>query len=117
VIATAGLAYMSDLELLDVASDAVRPNVKAVLRVEFEVVASRGLFAGERFDKLSEWKQRKVSDNFSPTPLGRVRATVVIVRAWNSTAAMCCARRIPAADDHGGTTRSGVEDDERPDAG
>src|SRR5205823_2860485 len=64
LVAQVGLSYNSDLELLDVASEAARPNVKSVLRVEFEVVATVGLSAGETFNKVHPWKQRKVSDNF-----------------------------------------------------
>jgi hypothetical protein len=83
LIATVGLSYTSDAELLDIAGDGARMNVKAVARVEFEVVASVGLYTGEDFDKLRPWKQRKVSDNFGPVPPETGRAEVLIGASWN----------------------------------
>lgn len=82
-IATVGLPYTADAELLDVPQDAVRTNVKGVLRVEVEVVASRGLYAGEDFDNLRPWRQRKVSDAFGPVPLETGRVEVTIGATWN----------------------------------
>jgi hypothetical protein len=78
LIAIAGLSYNSDMELLDLAADAVKPNVKAVSRVILDVVGSLGILAGETFDPpgedfdpddLIEAKLRNVEDDFDPTEL------------------------------------------------
>jgi hypothetical protein len=82
-IAVAGLAYTSDAELLDVAADSARSNVKSVLKVQLEVVASRGFFVGEDFDNLREWQQRQVSTNWGLVPLETGRAEVGIGASWN----------------------------------
>jgi hypothetical protein len=83
-IVTAGLPYNSDAELLDVASDTARTNVKAVEQVIFEVVASRGIYAGEDFDHLRPAKTRKVSDSFGAPALITDQVPVKIASSWNA---------------------------------
>jgi hypothetical protein len=84
LIATVGLSYNSDMELLDVAADAVKPNVKAVRAVTLDVVASRGIYCGEDFDNLRPAKLRRVSDNFDPTALVTDQVTVATGSSWNT---------------------------------
>lgn len=55
-----GLAYTPELELLDVAPGGARLQQKLVQEVALEVNGSRGLFAGQDFEHLKEWRQRTV---------------------------------------------------------
>jgi hypothetical protein len=61
-----GLAYNSDAEMLPLAPDntQIRSNHKAVYRVSFEVVGTRGLYVGPDFNTLQEWAQRQVNDSY-----------------------------------------------------
>lgn len=95
LIATTGLSYNSDAELLDIAADAAKPNVKSVVKVTLEVVASRGLYAGEDFDHLRPWKQRRVSDNFEPAPLETGEAEVSTSSGWNKGGRACVRQADP----------------------
>jgi hypothetical protein len=82
-VVLAGLPYNSDMELLDVAPDAVRPNVKSVSRVFFEIVASRGIWVGEDANGLQPWKQRTVANSFGAVPVATDIAEVGIRGSWN----------------------------------
>jgi hypothetical protein len=84
LIVTAGLGYNSDAELLDVASDAARTNQKNIEQVVFEVVASRGIFAGQDFSHLRPAKTRKVSDNFGAPALITDQVPVKVDASWNT---------------------------------
>lgn len=82
VIVHAGLPYVSDLELLDLPT--AKLNVKSITRAALEVVGSRGLWAGETFDKLKEWRQRGVKDAWGNPPLAAGIADVPINASWNT---------------------------------
>jgi hypothetical protein len=88
LILVGGLPYVSDAELLDVAADAVKSNVKTVEQVIFEVLATRGLLVGERLDDpkhpMREAKLRKIADNFDPTALVTQQVEVKIASTWNT---------------------------------
>lgn len=81
-----GLRYDSELELLDIAPPGMeaRSKQKLVREVTFEVQASRGLWTGETFERLTEWRQRRVSDSFDPMSLETGRAPVFIRGTWNT---------------------------------
>lgn len=83
VIVTAGIAYVSDLELLDVAADAVKPNVKNVPRVFLEVVDTRKIWAGEPGAALRPYKPRKAPDTFGNDPMLTEHFEVAISSSWN----------------------------------
>jgi hypothetical protein len=88
LILVGGLPYVSDAELLDVAADSVKSNVKTVEQVIFEVLATRGLLVGERLDDpkhpMREAKLRKIADNFDPTALATQQVEVKIASTWNT---------------------------------
>lgn len=83
VYVTAGLAYTSDLELLDIIPDQVRANMKIVPRVFLEVVASRGVLVGEDSTDLKPWKSREKPDAFGNPPLVTDQIELQISSAWN----------------------------------
>jgi hypothetical protein len=105
LIATVGLRYNSDAELLDIASDAVKPNVKAVSRVVLQVVGSRGIEAGETFEPpdddfdaetdLMPAKLREVTDDFDPTELVTGQVEVPIGSTWNTGGRACIRQKDP----------------------
>lgn len=64
VLLYVGLKYTPELELLDVAPGAARLQQKTVQEVALEVQGSRGLYAGQDFNHLKEWRQRKVSTSY-----------------------------------------------------
>lgn len=80
----AGLSYNSDAELLDVAAPSEKTSVKAIVRMIWEVVASRGLWTGEDFDHLKEWIQREVEDSFENPPLVTQQVEVPLEAHWNT---------------------------------
>lgn len=53
VIAQVGLPYVSDMETLDIAAEAVRTNEKIIKAVTLDVVASRGILVGQDFKASS----------------------------------------------------------------
>jgi hypothetical protein len=83
VIATVGLSYTSDMELLDIMPDQVRTNVKGILKVTLEVVASRGVLAGEDETALKPWRTRDAPDAFGNPPLVTRQIDVGVPSTWN----------------------------------
>lgn len=76
-----GFPFQPELELLDIAADGTRTkNVKQVI---FEVEASRGLWVGETFDRLTEWRQRTVADGYGAPGPHTGAAAVRIGSTWN----------------------------------
>lgn len=64
-----GMPFTCDLETLDVPTSE-KARMKTVTRVGFEVESSRGLWVGQDFDHLVEWRQRQVVDGYgSPADL------------------------------------------------
>lgn len=87
LIATVGLQYDSDAELMDLAPSEIRANVKSVERVVFEVVGSRGIYAGQQFDtNLAPAKLRSVTDSFGYPALVTGQVPVPIRGSWNTGA-------------------------------
>jgi hypothetical protein len=84
--ALVGLRYFSEVELLDVAMARaeVKTRQKRVRQVSFEVQASRGLWTGERFDSLTEWRQRQVSHSYGGIPVFTGLVRVDIKGTWNT---------------------------------
>jgi hypothetical protein len=95
LIATAGLAYTSDAELLDLAHESVKTNVKALVAATFEVVASRGVYAGEDFDNLRPAKLREVADDFETPALVTDQVTVKTDSSWNTGGRACIRQSDP----------------------
>lgn len=80
-VVTVGLAYDCDLEPLDLPGS----EQKNVTHVGFEVVGSRGFWVGETFDKLTEWRQRAVSDSYSVPSAATALVRMAISSGWNTT--------------------------------
>lgn len=81
VIVTAGLPYVSDLELLDLPT--AKLNVRSIQRAALEVVASRGMWAGESFAKLKESRQRQVPDAWGNPGAATGIIEVIPNSTWN----------------------------------
>lgn len=96
-VAHIGLAFTPQLETLDLLfnSTEVRTKQKTVTGVGFDVEASVGLFVGERFEKMNEWKQRKVSDGYGAIPLETGFAKVVSPGSWNTGGRAVLEQRAP----------------------
>jgi hypothetical protein len=93
----AGLAYVSQLETLDLvaAKAEIRGKFKLVRGVSFEVVASRGLLVGETFERLEPWRQRTVADSYAPPALYTGLASVSVLSGWNKAGRACLEQREP----------------------
>lgn len=80
-----GLRYDCDLETLDLAGgrQELRGKQKIVRAVSFDVTASRGLWTGETFDDLVEWKQRMVSNSYGTIPVYTGPVDVRVSSSWN----------------------------------
>jgi hypothetical protein len=90
-----GLLFTPEGETLDVISTETRLKQKAVTRVGFEVDNSRGLFVGQDFEHLTEWRQRRPADNY-----GAVGAATELVRAsvngrWDDGARAALRQTLP----------------------
>lgn len=85
VVCFVGLPVVADLETLDVPTQekAVQKLVKSV---GFEVESSRGLWVGEDFDHLTEWRQRSVGDSYSGVSAATEFVKVNVQGGWKSTA-------------------------------
>jgi hypothetical protein len=97
LIASAGLSYNSDAELLDLAADALKTSEKTVRVVTFDVVGSDGILAGETFAPadLVEAKLRTIEDDYDPTELVTGQVEVPIASSWNTGARACVRQRDP----------------------
>ncbi len=94
----AGLPYCSDLETLDlenVNGETLTTKQIAVNRVDALVEASRGLWSGETFDHLREWKQRTASNNYGPIPVFTGHVPIAIGSSWNQGGRVCLRQRDP----------------------
>lgn len=92
-----GLPYEPLAELLPVASE--RSRVKGVKSVSLEVVASRGFWAGEDEDNLTEWRQRSVADSYGTVPASSRLLTqtveTIIRGTWNTGGSAVFVQRDP----------------------
>lgn len=93
VIATAGLPYNSDVELMDVAPE--RTSVKNVSMITWEVVASRGLYTGQDFGHLRPVKTRQVADNFGVPALLTQQVTTAVESSNNVSGRAVLRQRDP----------------------
>lgn len=80
-----GLAYAPEIETLDLASQGqeIRTANKNVHCVSFEVYGSRGIWAGEDFDHLSQWIQRTPSAGYAAIPPESALVEVKSLSSWN----------------------------------
>lgn len=85
-IAFVGLPFVAELELLDVVTSDTRTKQKTVTKVGFEVSNSRGLFIGQDFGHLSEWRQRTVANSYGGTGSASELVTVAVSGTWDSHA-------------------------------
>lgn len=76
-----GLRFDAELELLDV--PVAREKNKKVSRVLWEIEGSSGLWTGEAWDRLVEWRQRTVGAGFGPNELVTGEAEVLLTSTWN----------------------------------
>jgi len=84
--AIVGIPYSSTLELLDVQTpgEETNTNQKMVDKVNFDVVQTRGVSAGEDVAHLSEWPQRNVPMGYGHPTLQDGKVQVRIRSSWNS---------------------------------
>lgn len=76
VVLYAGLLFTPELELLDLAQGEVRSKEKTVSSVLLEVDNAKGLFAGQSFNDLVEWRQREVSDSYLAPGLATIAVKI-----------------------------------------
>lgn len=94
----AGLPYCSDLETLDlelIGNETLTSKQKSVNRVDLLVEASRGLWTGEDFSHLREWKQRTSADAYGLIPVFTGHVSVAIGASWNQGGRVCVRQRDP----------------------
>lgn len=89
-----GLPFTVDVGLLDLAGSASLRQ-KRVKSVAFEVRASSDVWVGEDASRLTEWRQREVSDGYGPTAPFTGLAEVRIGSAWNTTGRAVLQHRQP----------------------
>ena len=81
-----GLAYISDIETLDIDTVDGRMNAKkiSVGEVKVDLLKSRGMWAGPNADNLTEWKQRGLAgeDYGEATNLFTGEATMGVTSMW-----------------------------------
>lgn len=93
VVGRVGIGYLSDAELLDLAPQQARSKTKTVHRVDFEVLHSKGLEAGETFAKLTPERATPVSVNGYQGDTGLVQ--VRVANTWNKGGRACVRQRNP----------------------
>lgn len=89
-----GLGYASDLQTLPLALEGAPAGGQGMLKnvnsVRARVTQSSLFSAGPRFDKLTEYPDRQVSDNYdTPPALRTAELRMAIAPSWNSDAALC----------------------------
>lgn len=91
----AGLLFTPEAETLDVAQGEARLKQKTVVRVGFEVYASKGLHVGPDFDHLVEWRQRQVSDDYDAVSAATDLVVVPVKGGWNAHARAALRQTVP----------------------
>ena len=99
-VVVVGLPYVPSLETLDAASAQAELSTrkKVVASVSFEVVASAGLWAGERLAEahnFSEWQQREVQHGYALGPLHTGLVTLPLLSTWNTGGRAALQQRLP----------------------
>jgi hypothetical protein len=89
-----GLGYASDLQTLPLALEGApaggQGTLKNVNSVRARVTQSSLFSAGPSFDKLTEYPDRQVSDNYDmPPALRTAELRMAVSPSWNSDAALC----------------------------
>jgi hypothetical protein len=100
-----GLRFEADLETLDVAHADARMRQKTVTHVGFEVDGSRGLWAGQDLEHLSEWRQRKVTDGYDTVGSATELVRVAVSGKWDESARAALRQTLPSPVTVTGLTR------------
>ena len=87
VIVQVGFSYNCDVELLDAfhPQAEIRNRFKRLLRMGFNVAASRGLWVGQDFINMDEWEQREVSDSYGTIAPGTGYFEQLVDGDWNKS--------------------------------
>lgn len=80
-----GLLFTPQLETLDVAQAPVRNNQKTVISVGVEVDQTKGLFAGQDLNHLSEYKQRTAADNYVGVSAANTLVRLNVSGRWSES--------------------------------
>lgn len=90
-----GLKYTCDLETLDVAQGDARTRQKTVTSVGFEVDNSRGLYVGQDFEHLVEWRQRTVSNSYNSPGVATELVTTNVRSTWDKNGRAVLRQTLP----------------------
>lgn len=90
-----GLGFTAELETLDVASGEARLKPKSVVRVGFEVDASRGLYVGQDEGHLTEWRQRSVADGYGGVSAASALVDVNVAGTYDKSARAFLRQTLP----------------------
>lgn len=95
VVLFVGLPFTPELETLGVVTTDSRAKQKQVLAVTWEVDQSRGLWAGQDFDHLTEWRQRRVTDGYLPPANSTEVFTMPVNGNWDKHARAVLRQTLP----------------------
>jgi len=98
VVLHVGLPYCSDLQTLDlevVGAETLQDKKLQVNQVTLLVEASRGIFAGNDFDHLKEYRQRDPGDAYGMIEGITGKVEVSMPSAWNKGGRVCVRQRDP----------------------
>lgn len=98
VVLHVGLPYCSDLQTLDlevVGTETLQDKKLQVNQVTLLVEASRGIFAGNDFDHLKEYKQRDPGDAYGMIEGITGKVEISMSSAWNKGGRVCVRQRDP----------------------
>jgi len=92
VLVHVGLPIVADMETLDLSisgSETIRDKFKTINKVGWQVENSRGLWFGQDFTNMIEWKQRTDETMDQPTQLYTGFFEEGIPAATNKTVTLC----------------------------
>lgn len=98
VVVHIGLPYQSDFQTLPLEiaeGETISNRRKIINKVGLLVESSRGYFAGEDFDSLKEFKQRRVSDGYGAQTLETDYLEMAINAKFNRPGNVCVRQTIP----------------------
>lgn len=90
-----GLRFQPEIETLDVASASVRNRQKTVTSVGFEVDNSKGIWAGQDFEHLVEWRQRLVAANYGIIGSATELVRIAVTGKWDEAARAALRQTLP----------------------
>lgn len=90
-----GLKFTPQLETLDLRQASIAGRQKTVVAVYFEVEQSKGLWAGQDFEHMAEWRQRTVGDAFAAVSAATDLVKVMVPGTWNRSARAALEQRAP----------------------